>query len=59
MEIPEPTIYDLHSFTLETFLVAIEEEMERDPAGWLALDNLRRRVRDAQVHARAREASTN
>lgn len=55
MDVPEPTLDDLHSVNLEVFLVAIEQEMERDQAG---LDSLRRRVRDAQLHARAREAST-
>lgn len=55
MDVPEPTIYDLHSVSLEVFLVAIEQEMERDQAG---LDSLRRRVRDAQLHARVRETST-
>ena len=55
MDVPEPNIYDLHSAHLEVFLVTIEQEIERDSAG---LDSLLRRVRDAQLHARARESLT-
>ena len=62
MDEPELTIYDLHSTHLEVFLVAIEQEMDRDlkinHCISTALDRLGRRVRDAQLHARIREAST-
>ena len=62
MDVPEPNLHDLHSHCLEVFLVAIEQEMDRDLkinyciSG--ALDRLRRRVRNAQIRATAREAST-
>lgn len=64
--IPEPTIYDLHSTVLEPFLVAIEREMDfhhrnADPNTFIAgavdaaLVRLYNEVRCAQVSAIERE----
>jgi hypothetical protein len=65
-EIPEPTIHDLHSAVLETFLVAIEKQMDNehksaDPNHDIAsavdavLVRLYNNVRCAQVSAIERE----
>lgn len=65
-EIPEPTIHDLHSTTLEAFLVAIEKQMDfehknADPNHFIAsavdaaLVRLYNNVRCEQVSAIERE----
>lgn len=53
--IPEPTIYDLHSTVLEAFLVAIDKAADITAPSDDALWALYREVRSAQVSAIERE----